>query len=803
MTSSQHDEILSVYRQLGWSVVSGDMWWNPEKKSKDFKHHGSWKSNPVLRPGSSGYALRTGAVSGITAIDVDDLSIEENRRLSELCEGAGAIKQVTRRGCHYVFRYTPHLPHCAGTGGVKLDVRNDGGILYCEPSSYVPDGSQRMRYHWQNLPLSPETIPECPQDIIDAVIKILGEGRSQHTATPQERKKRETERKTNNRRATVELAKTGLDLPAADETVLRTLLHGIDVSHATNYQDWITVGLALHHAGAAWELFDEFSQRVPEKHVDGEPFYVFSRFGHRGEEERVVTLATLYWWLKQENPSVFQELFASEMRSEYERLKVAFEKNNFYVDQHLCHVDDRGCLKPFQPSSARCYYANLNVKHFDGKRVKETDFLSLWYKDENRKAYERVDFYPDESKCPPHVYNTFKGFEAAKLTFDLSEEEIDRLVAPILELTDAISGGHPSFFLSWLADILQNPGRKPELAVVQRDRTQRLFEAGGGTGKTYFLTWFGNKVLGRDYFIVVTNNSDLYDPFSELFENRLLVCVEETDGRVNNKNLDYLKALITCLSRSMNKKQVPKYTVRDLCRYIFTSNHANPIPGYGATPSDRRFWFTDVHTRRRGDVRYWNDLAAHMERPEVACAFYRYLLRHPTWETPADFCAHRPVTTATTHIRFLNSGPIIQWLVHRIQHELPLEGSVATLFADFEQWVADEQPERNERPHRITKKYFKEQLTENEDIMGGHQPGHISYRTNQDGHLRLDRELVRKKLLQNHYMLPNPQDVRDLLLAPQSPVSPMRRASRSDPAEPRRSSKSAPPKTGRGRVAST
>jgi hypothetical protein len=69
----------------------------------------------------------------------------------------------------------------------------------------------------------------------------------------------------------------------------------------------------------------------------------------------------------------------------------------------------------------------------------------------------------------------------------------------------------------------------------------------------------------------------------------------------------------------------------------------------------------------------------------------------------------------------------------------------------------------------------------------------VAYRTNQGGHLRLDRELVRKKLLQNHYMLPNPNDVRDLLLAPPSPAAPLTRGSGPEQVKHRRSSRSAPP----------
>ena len=387
MTTERHD-VLETYKTLGWSLVSGDMSYDPEREKKKFAHHSvqGWGDHPVLRPNSSGYALLTGEVSGITAIDIDDVRPEHNRALSALCEAAGAIKQSTRRGHHYIFRYTPLLRTRSGRGGALLDVRNDRGLLYCEPSAYHLNADQIFRYTWQNLPLDRERIPPCPQEVIDAVMQILGEGGASRSQ-PNTAQLRKAEK-----RAAAELAKTGLDLPAAAEESLRTLLTHLDVSHAENYQDWITVGLALHKVGARWELFDEFSRRASDKYVEGEPWYVYSRIGKRSETEKVVTVSTLYWWLRQENPQVFASLVASESRSEYEKLKADFELNNFYVQRNLCHLDDKGDLWPFQPSSARDYYANLSLEHFDGKRMQTTDFRSIWLKDPERKSYDRVDF---------------------------------------------------------------------------------------------------------------------------------------------------------------------------------------------------------------------------------------------------------------------------------------------------------------------------------------------------------------------------------------------------------------------------
>ena len=175
---SSHHDILATYENLGWVLVSGDMSFDTVIEKKVFKHHSvlGWTDHPVMRRGATGYALRTGEISGITAIDIDDVRLDHNRRLSELCEEAGAIKQSTKKGYHYLFQYTPLLRTRTGSGGVCLDVRNDTGLLYCEPSSYRLNATQVFRYSWQNLPLDPARIPVCPQEVIETVCRILGDG---------------------------------------------------------------------------------------------------------------------------------------------------------------------------------------------------------------------------------------------------------------------------------------------------------------------------------------------------------------------------------------------------------------------------------------------------------------------------------------------------------------------------------------------------------------------------------------------------------------------------------------------------
>jgi hypothetical protein len=166
----------------------------------------------------------------------------------------------------------------------------------------------------------------------------------------------------------------------------------------------------------------------------------------------------------------------------------------------------------------------IEVEDENGKKVK-TKFFKLWLEDSNRQHFDKVDFYPTD-ECPSNVFNKFDGLRASKLNFEMNEEEINIRVKPLLEHINLLTSGHSDYMIKWLANIVQNTHKKSEVALLLRDQGT-LTTCGGGTGKNLFFEWFGNKILGEKYFITVGNNSDLFDNFNGLFENKLLVIEHE------------------------------------------------------------------------------------------------------------------------------------------------------------------------------------------------------------------------------------------------------------------------------------
>lgn len=739
--SAQVNNMLQRYRTLGWQVVSGDMGWNPATQKKTFRFHSaSWKTQPVCRENSTGYALKTGDVSGVMGIDVDDPTLPHNRRLIELCELAGGIKQNTRKGIHYIFKNDERL-RTTTNDKLKIDIRNQNALLNIEPSHYDIDGRTQF-YKFQNLPNSPETIPECPDGIINYILELF----RPNLSSTEKKTIRDTVKRENSG-----IEKLRVDISKTEEDV-RTALQHINLEHAENYSDWIKVGLALHHENLGWELWDEFSRRSP-KYKEGEPYYVYQSFTTRPSEEPI-SLRTIYWWLKNENEDVFKTLINKEENEEYQRMKEEFERTTFVCGARIIKVMENGRHTILSNADAMVMFANKMFRRWEeGKMVKQ-NFYYWWLRDEHRRNYERMDFIPPPMECPPTVYNLYKGFQAEKLDpINPEEEDEEELISPILKHVKVLTSDDPDYFLRWLANMIQTPSIKSQVAIVLRDESQLLKE-GGGTGKNIFIEWFAKEILGEDYFAIVSNNTELFNPFNEHLEHKLLVFVEEAQAKANGKEIDHLKAMVTRKLMTVNRKGVPKYEQYDFIRYIFASNNTNPISSQSGSPSDRRFAFYDVNRSKRGDVEYFKNLNECMSNKRVCRAFFEYLKKRSTYSTPIDFQTNMPITTASLDIRRMNAGHILRWVITRIEEGKEIKGESKTLFAQFQDWMTERHEIKNEE-NRYSLTGFVQYLTKNCELTkppeDSEERGHYKSNTS---HIELNTERLRAELIRCQYIKP-------------------------------------------------
>ncbi len=148
----------------------------------------------------------------------------------------------------------------------------------------------------------------------------------------------------------------------------------------------------------------------------------------------------------------------------------------------------------------------------------------FWMQHKSRMAALRVDFLPGETRVfvpEPHglVLNSCPGWcYPLELDYMVDESSIELVLYHIRHVWANNNEESYRYIMSWLADLIQNPGRKCGVALVIRS-TQ-------GTGKQLILDWFGENILG-DMWLYMPGLKLVTGDFNAILAEKLLVNLDE------------------------------------------------------------------------------------------------------------------------------------------------------------------------------------------------------------------------------------------------------------------------------------
>jgi hypothetical protein len=116
--------------------------------------------------------IRTGEVSGITAIDVD-LKVSPTGQVEEIYKLLTALETLTQdtpHGKHFIIKYDKELQQTTNIGGLHIDIRNDGGQIVASPSKI-----DNISYKYKNLGVEIKTItPELKTKLLELMKVDIG-----------------------------------------------------------------------------------------------------------------------------------------------------------------------------------------------------------------------------------------------------------------------------------------------------------------------------------------------------------------------------------------------------------------------------------------------------------------------------------------------------------------------------------------------------------------------------------------------------------------------------------------------------
>jgi hypothetical protein len=220
-------------------------------------------------------------------------------------------------------------------------------------------------------------------------------------------------------------------------------------------------------------------------------------------------------------------------------------------------------------------------------------FIPAWFADPDMRVVDRVAVSPCVGEGEEEVFNLWRPLRASQLP---EVEDVADLTQPIEDyLQHQVGIGKTEWILNYLAWIVQRPSMRTEMALV--------FHGEGDNGLLF--EFFCDKVVGG-HGALQTSHQPVSDADAV---HRVCVFLDEI-GRLERKTGDLIVRKTLWFSRTVE--------VDNLVNLLITSK--DPLP-----EESMHLAQFEVH----GTTDPEGALRAHLERPEVARAFYQRLLCRP------------------------------------------------------------------------------------------------------------------------------------------------------------------------------
>lgn len=260
-------------------------------------------------------------------------------------------------------------------------------------------------------------------------------------------------------------------------------------------------------------------------------------------------------------------------------------------------------------------------------------FITRWLSNHDFESLTCSDFvaYPSHPMGPimtasdKTVFNVFPGFKAANELPLEDLDEVNRLVEPIITyIRVVICGNHEErtkWLLDWHANILQRPLEKHKTAVVVNGEDR--------IGKGVLPDFFRECVLGPDCSFKTTDvRNTVFGRFAKGVKGNVFLQLDEELRGMDARG--QLNGLIVNDSLNFEERYKNRRQIKNLVNVYMTTEH---------TTNEDISWKYALfeaeappieHNDALGDEElegvYYEGLRAHLARPEVARAFYQFLM---------------------------------------------------------------------------------------------------------------------------------------------------------------------------------
>jgi rubrerythrin len=353
---------------------------------------------------------------------------------------------------------------------------------------------------------------------------------------------------------------------------------------------------------------------------------------------------------------------------EYKKVKERFEKHHFITIKPYAYWKQNknpdGSFSYNQIKESDFKNACLEYKYISTNRKGQMEALSIfseWAGDVNKRKYECIDFIPfgKEDECPPHVYNTFEGFEANKIkTFNrVKTKNFDEMISNLCNEYNRADKPMTDYLMNYIAHIFQYPNKRTEKIIVLKGWT--------GTGKdTLYRTL--QRLAGVKYIGITEDCDTLFGQFNNLLDSKLAIFLNEMEGADGIKYQERLKALASNISNKVNNKHDKVMEQNNYVRPFVFSNSDNCV---NIQHHDRRMvviktgfeLVSNIKAGKKKDriLKFWKTYYSNLENKDWVASLYHNLMERDL----SDFNPKTPPETEDKKIMMeKNISPIYTFL---------------------------------------------------------------------------------------------------------------------------------------------
>jgi hypothetical protein len=584
-----------------------------------------------------------GPASGVIVLDIDDPDAFEALIKGNGFEIPGTYTVRTGSGkLHYYFTYPAtgdeignrSLKHPVYSRSTIFDIRGMGGQVVA-PGSIHPDTGKAYKVE-KDLPVAP--IPDWLMGFITTGSIDTGCLWSIPLPEPQDREFIESLKVSPDIQQMILNGKPKGERSEAGMTVMLALM-GARYDHNTIrfIFDHYPIGDKAREKGKAW--FNGEIKRA-ENHINKE----------KGIVQTVNTVAAGAVNTDQDNP------IAAVIEQLNKKHAVVMVGGSCLI---LNEVEDpvfkRQDISFSRVSDFKNFYNPQKVPVSNRGGTSQKGIADVWLDSSDRRQYKGIIFNP--AGDIKGYYNLYKG-----LALEPKQGDWSLMQNHILEV---ICGGDVNIYkwlISWMADLVQNPGGdKPGTALVIRGKQ--------GTGKGIFLSNFG-KIFGSN-FLHITNQNQLTGKFNNHLTNALFVFVDEGFWAGDKSVEGIIKAMITEEQFMVEPKGKDAFPVKNYIRLAIASNNDWIVP---AGLEERRFLVLDASDIHMQDQEYFKRLFDQMDNGGREAMLYD-LLNHDS----SDVNLRTIPKTAALMDQIILSMTSVQ----KFWHEKLTEGSLG----DYNEWT--------------------------------------------------------------------------------------------------------------------